>query len=148
MLRRFGAACAVGILKGLAHLPYGWIARLGNAAGRLCYVFPSERRRIARINLALCFPHWSVTQRISRHCIIFGTPYVVMLSAACNGLRLCARLTYWLKSTARLICRIRLCRRRFFLSFTLWALKPGRFFSIIYCSAAAALYTSLSRIRG
>lgn len=63
MLRRFGAACAVGILKGLAHLPYGWIARLGNAAGRLCYVFPSERRRIARINLALCFPHWSVTQR-------------------------------------------------------------------------------------
>src|SRR5260363_318177 len=103
MLRRFGAACAVGILKGLAHLPYGWIARLGNAAGRLCYVFPSERRRIARINLALCFPHWSVTQRNIAALHHLRHAIRSLLSAACNGLRLCARLRNWLKSTARLI---------------------------------------------
>ncbi len=63
MLRRLSTACAIGILKGLAYLPYGWIARFGDAAGCLFYLFPSKRRRIVQINLALCFPHWSAAQR-------------------------------------------------------------------------------------
>ncbi len=63
MLKRFGTACAIGILKGLARLPYGWIARFGDAAGRLLYLFPSKRRRIVQINLKLCFPHWRAAQR-------------------------------------------------------------------------------------
>src|SRR5260363_479285 len=148
MLRRFGAACAVGILKGLAHLPYGWIARLGNAAGRLCYVFPSERRRIARINLALCFPHWSVTQR-----------NIAALHHFLHAIRrYVERSVQWFAPVSTLEKLVEVDSAidltnpslppTIFLGFHFVGIETGSLFSIIYCSAAAALYTSLSRIRG
>lgn len=58
-LMRFG----IMVLRGLARLPYGWLVRLGNALGMLLYGLAWPRRRIAQVNLALCFPHWSEAER-------------------------------------------------------------------------------------
>ena len=51
------------VLRGLALLPYGWLVRLGDALGTLLYGLAWPRRRIAQVNLALCFPHWSEAER-------------------------------------------------------------------------------------
>jgi KDO2-lipid IV(A) lauroyltransferase len=75
MLGRLGAKLAVALLKLLAILPYGLVARLGDGLGWLLYQFPSPRRRIVHINLKLCFPAWSdarreeVAQKHFRHAI-------------------------------------------------------------------------------
>jgi KDO2-lipid IV(A) lauroyltransferase len=75
MLGRLGAKLAVALLKFLAILPYGLVARLGDGLGWLLYQIPSPRRRIVHINLKLCFPAWSdarreeVAQKHFRHAI-------------------------------------------------------------------------------
>ena len=51
------------VLRGLARLPYSWLVRVGNALGVLLYVLASPRRRIAQVNLALCFPERSEAER-------------------------------------------------------------------------------------
>ena len=58
-LMRFG----IMVLRGLARLPYGWLVRLGNALGTLLYGLAWPRRRVAQVNLALCFAHWSEAER-------------------------------------------------------------------------------------
>ncbi|HEV3105789.1 MAG TPA: lipid A biosynthesis lauroyl acyltransferase, partial [Trinickia sp.] len=63
MLTRFGTRLAVGLLKLLALLPYGLVARFGDGLGWLLYQIPSKRRRIVHTNLKLCFPEWSDEQR-------------------------------------------------------------------------------------
>jgi Kdo2-lipid IVA lauroyltransferase/acyltransferase len=63
MLTRCGTRLAVGLLKLLALLPYGLVARFGDGLGRLLYRIPSKRRRIVHTNLKLCFPEWSDEQR-------------------------------------------------------------------------------------
>src|ERR1700761_8224251 len=63
MLSRLGAHLAIGLLKFLALLPYGFIARLGDGLGWLLYQIPSNRKRIVHINLSLCFPAWSAEHR-------------------------------------------------------------------------------------
>jgi Kdo2-lipid IVA lauroyltransferase/acyltransferase len=47
----------------LAHLPLAWLRALGWLLGWFLYVVIVPRRRIARINLALCFPESSPAQR-------------------------------------------------------------------------------------
>lgn len=47
----------------VAQLPYRWQARLGRALGRIMAWAPSRRRRIAAVNLRLCFPELSESQR-------------------------------------------------------------------------------------
>ncbi len=37
-------------------LPYTWLCRIGKTIGRLTMLFAKKRRRIADINLSLCFP--------------------------------------------------------------------------------------------
>lgn len=75
MLTRLGTKLAIGLLKFLAILPYGFVARLGDGLGWLLYQFPSRRRRIVHTNLALCFPEWSeqkrqdIAQKHFRHAI-------------------------------------------------------------------------------
>ena len=54
---------AIGVLRLLAQLPYRWLARVGDALGLLLFWLAAPRRRIARINLALCFPEWTVAER-------------------------------------------------------------------------------------
>lgn len=75
MLSRLGTKLAIGLLKFLAILPYGLVARLGDGLGWLLYQIPSRRRRIVHTNLSLCFPEWSdekreeIAQKHFRHAI-------------------------------------------------------------------------------
>jgi Kdo2-lipid IVA lauroyltransferase/acyltransferase len=75
VLSRYGAQLAIGLLKLLAMLPYGFVARLGDGLGWLLYQIPSRRKRIVHTNLKLCFPEWSderredVAQKHFRHAI-------------------------------------------------------------------------------
>lgn len=75
MLRSAGTKLAIGLLKFLAILPYGLVARFGDGLGWLLYQIPSRRRRIVHTNLSLCFPQWSddererIAQRHFRHAI-------------------------------------------------------------------------------
>jgi Kdo2-lipid IVA lauroyltransferase/acyltransferase len=54
---------AVGVVWLLGWLPFRVIAAMGWVLGHLMASFPSSRRRIARINLLLCFPNWSEARR-------------------------------------------------------------------------------------
>lgn len=53
----------VGLLRVLSLLPYRWVARGGSALGALLYRIPSRRKRIVLINLNLCFPEKSTSER-------------------------------------------------------------------------------------
>jgi KDO2-lipid IV(A) lauroyltransferase len=75
MLGRLGTRLAIGLLKLLAILPYGLVARFGDGLGWLLYQIPSSRRRVVHTNLKLCFPDWTdevredVAQKHFRHAI-------------------------------------------------------------------------------
>lgn len=56
-------ALTAGLLRALAALPYGLVARSGEALGRLLYRLPSKRKRILHTNLRLCFPEKTDQQR-------------------------------------------------------------------------------------
>ena len=55
----------LGILfmRFLAHLPLSWIRAMGWALGWFLYFVVLPRRRIVRVNLALCYPDWTPAQR-------------------------------------------------------------------------------------
>lgn len=53
-----------GILRLFALLPLAWLHRLGRLIGKLFILIPNRERRIAEINLALCFPELSETDRM------------------------------------------------------------------------------------
>lgn len=59
MLTRFG----VFILWLMHFLPFGAIVSIGNVLGSLLYRAAADRRRIGKINLALCFPDMSDRMR-------------------------------------------------------------------------------------
>jgi len=44
-------------------LPYGLVARFGEAMGSLLYLIPGKRRHILHTNLRLCFPEQSMVER-------------------------------------------------------------------------------------
>ncbi|MEA3120780.1 MAG: Kdo2-lipid lauroyltransferase/acyltransferase [Paraburkholderia sp.] len=75
MLTRVSTKLAIGLLKILAILPYGLIARFGDGLGWMLYQIPSTRRSIVHTNLKLCFPEWSdekrddIAQQHFRHAI-------------------------------------------------------------------------------
>ncbi len=50
-------------LRLLVLLPYRWLMPLGSALGRLFFFLAPSRRRIAEINIELCFPELDATQR-------------------------------------------------------------------------------------
>ena len=53
----------VVFMRLLAGLPLAWIRALGWLLGRLLYVVIVPRRRVVKVNLALCFPHLAQAQR-------------------------------------------------------------------------------------
>lgn len=53
----------LGLLWLVVRLPYRVLLGLGRLLGRGMYLFMVERRRIAEINLQLCFPQWSGERR-------------------------------------------------------------------------------------
>lgn len=59
----------------LHFLPLGLLAPLGEGLGLLLYAFGRERRRVARVNLRLCFPEMTDDERealVQRHFRAFG----------------------------------------------------------------------------
>ena len=52
-----------GLLRTLSLLPYGLVARTGEALGSLLYRIPSRRKHILQTNLRLCFPEKTEAQR-------------------------------------------------------------------------------------
>ncbi len=73
-----------GFLWCLIHLPYRWQLAMGRQFGRIAYRFAKRRRRIADINLKLCFPELDDTQRghlLRRHFESLGISLLEMLSA-------------------------------------------------------------------
>lgn len=50
-------------MQWVARLPLSWVRALGWALGQLLFVLLVGRRRVVRVNLALCFPQWTQTQR-------------------------------------------------------------------------------------
>jgi KDO2-lipid IV(A) lauroyltransferase len=62
------------VMRALALLPLGVIRALGWVLGYVLYVLIAPRRRVILINLQLCFPHLSKSQRnklARRNCVIF-----------------------------------------------------------------------------
>jgi KDO2-lipid IV(A) lauroyltransferase len=55
----------LGILfmRVLAHLPLAWVRALGWLLGWFLYLVVIPRRRVVKVNLALCFPQWTPGQR-------------------------------------------------------------------------------------
>ncbi|TAL92869.1 MAG: lipid A biosynthesis lauroyl acyltransferase [Paraburkholderia sp.] len=63
MKNRILLCLATGLLRVLAFLPYGIVARFGVGLGSLLYRIPSSRRRVVHTNLRLCFPDMSEIER-------------------------------------------------------------------------------------
>lgn len=53
----------LGLLRLIIQLPYRVLLILGHGVGRVMYYVAGSRRTIARRNLELCFPEWSVRKR-------------------------------------------------------------------------------------
>ncbi len=49
-------------IQALGHLPLAWVRALGWVLGAALYVLVGSRRKVVRINLELCFPHWTKAQ--------------------------------------------------------------------------------------
>ncbi len=50
-------------MRFLAHLPLRWIRALGFLLGWFLYFVIVPRRRVVKVNLALCYPQWSAARR-------------------------------------------------------------------------------------
>src|SRR5690606_10981118 len=50
-------------LRALSAVPHRWLVALGNLLGTVLYGLAAPRRRIARTNLRLCFPHLTEEER-------------------------------------------------------------------------------------
>ncbi len=68
----------LALLRLMAVLPLAWSRAVGAALGLLMLVTNEKRRRIARINLEMCFPKLSLRERehlLRRHFIVSGQSY-------------------------------------------------------------------------
>ncbi len=78
-LKLLPAWLAIGALALMAQLPGKLRLAFGAQVGRLFYLVNAKRRRIAHINLELCFPHWPLEKRrqvIREHFKIYGQAIV------------------------------------------------------------------------
>lgn len=78
-LKLLPAWLAIGVLALMAQLPGKLRLVFGAQVGRLFYLVNTKRRRIAHINLELCFPHWPLEKRkqvIREHFKIYGQAVV------------------------------------------------------------------------
>ncbi len=62
MLAQLASHAGVWFMRLLARMPLPCLRGLGWLLGRALYVLARSRRRVAWVNLRLCFPHWSDTQ--------------------------------------------------------------------------------------
>ncbi len=57
---------AIGLLNLWAMLPWRWQCTIARVLGNLAYYCARRRRHIVEVNLKLCFPLWSATERSRR----------------------------------------------------------------------------------
>ncbi len=53
----------LGLMRLIAFLPFYWQLKLGTALGYLLFIFARQRRKIAAINIQLCFPKLSAERQ-------------------------------------------------------------------------------------
>ena len=70
---KLGAYLAIGFMRLLAILPLSWVRGLGWVLGSLLFYVIRSRRRVAEINLTLCFPEHSSQQirRLARQNFVY-----------------------------------------------------------------------------
>lgn len=69
----------VAFMRLLAALPLSWVRGLGWLLGQALHLVAARRRRIARINWALCFPESSVAERdraVRQHFVYFAQAWL------------------------------------------------------------------------
>lgn len=62
--------CGIGLLWLVTRLPYRWLLPIGAMTGRVLHFLAPRRRRIARVNIRLCFPELDEHQQrdlVRRH---------------------------------------------------------------------------------
>ncbi len=60
-----GTSIVIRIFRLLSFLPLKWLHRFGWLIGRLFILIPNRERRVTEINLRLCFPELSESERLS-----------------------------------------------------------------------------------
>jgi Kdo2-lipid IVA lauroyltransferase/acyltransferase len=70
---KLGAYLAIGLMRLLAILPLSWVRGLGWLLGSVLFYLIRSRRRVAEINLTLCFPEHSRQQirRLARQNFVY-----------------------------------------------------------------------------
>lgn len=81
------------LIRAAASLPLGTAQGAGRWLGRLIYWTPNNLRRVARINIERCFPHWTPRQRAA---LLRQT----LMENACTLLEMPG---IWLKDEARIL---------------------------------------------
>ncbi|MCV6636694.1 LpxL/LpxP family Kdo(2)-lipid IV(A) lauroyl/palmitoleoyl acyltransferase [Candidatus Albibeggiatoa sp. nov. NOAA] len=74
----------LGVLWLLTRLPYAWQLAAGRQLGRIAYRLAKRRRKIAKINLDLCFPELTESERqqlLIRHFESLGMGLLEMVTA-------------------------------------------------------------------
>ncbi len=74
----------MGIARLIAKLPLSVINAIGKTIGRLTWLIPNKRKKIAQRNIALCFPEFSVAQQkqlLKSNLISTGMGFAEMLMA-------------------------------------------------------------------
>lgn len=69
----------IGFMRLLARLPLPWVRAVGWVFGQVLHAVAGRRRRVARINWALCFPGQTPAQRnaaIRRHFVLFAQAWL------------------------------------------------------------------------
>lgn len=79
--RWWGSWILLGVLRLLVYLPRGVASLVGAGLGDLFYLLNKKRRRVVKINLRLCFPERSESERqaiMRRHFRVYGQTFVDM----------------------------------------------------------------------
>ena len=66
-------AMGLGVMRLLARMPLPWVRALGVMLGGLLFWVVPARRRVVRVNLALCFPDlpWAQRERLAKDCLVY-----------------------------------------------------------------------------
>ena len=69
----------VWFMRALAPLPLAWVRALGTALGWVLYRLAAPRRKVALVNLRLCFPQWDDAERervAKQHFVVFAQAWL------------------------------------------------------------------------
>ncbi len=78
-MKRWRTRMLLGLMWALGHLPLPWLRAVGWVFGRTLHAVAVRRRRIARTNWMLCFPHSSEAEchrAVRRHFVYFGQAWL------------------------------------------------------------------------